>query len=195
MLLTILTVTAFAPPSHSRRAAYTPTRASSINVIENTAGSAAAQAQAEVLTKLLDELGLYERDPFSTVLGDVSASIRSFTNEPPAMDSADLGLEESRAMATGLLEKPKKNCEVTWCSALSVSSASQCLSTITCWNAPVLGVPNFYSSFGASDGGIDLCIDFRPRADASYGSVLEDGTYPEPTTREMVPLTAASACA
>ena len=35
------------------------------------------------------------------------------------------------------------------------------------------------------DGECELAVDFRPRAEAGYETVLPDGTYPEPTDRTM----------
>ena len=64
-------------------------------------------------------------------------------------------------------------------------AGEECLYTLTAWNLPVVGVPHLYTSMGVTDGGIDLCIDFRPRAEAGYELRKDDGSYPEPETREM----------
>ena len=48
-----------------------------------------------------------------------------------------------------------------------------------------MDVPHFFASVGVSDGAIDLHIDYRPRAEAGYDTQLPDGSYPEPTSREM----------
>ena len=66
-----------------------------------------------------------------------------------------------------------------------MAGAGQSLSALTCWNTPVVEVPHFFSSVGASESGIELTIDFRPRADAGYDTALPDGSFPEPTDRNM----------
>lgn len=107
--------------------------------------------------------------------------------------------------------KPKA--DVAWASALKLGGASPKFS-LTCWNTPQadmlrcdatrrtaarlrgradrtppclaqVDVPHFFASAGVSDGAIDLHIDYRPRAEAGYDTQLPDGSYPEPTSREM----------
>mmetsp|Transcript_22037 Transcript_22037/g.48044 ORF Transcript_22037/g.48044 Transcript_22037/m.48044 type:complete len:236 (-) Transcript_22037:171-878(-) len=74
---------------------------------------------------------------------------------------------------------------VAWCSGLEISDGqSRSMSRITAWCGPLTDVPHFVASAGVSNGGLDLYIDFRPRADAGYEKANPDGTYPEPDTRE-----------
>jgi len=88
---------------------------------------------------------------------------------------------------------------VSWCSALLVTlgdadscSIDECLegthwlSDIVCWNAPVNDVPHLITSIAVSDSGIDLLIDFLPRAEGGYDMSVEDGDgeYPQPQSRE-----------
>ena len=49
----------------------------------------------------------------------------------------------------------------------------------------LLQVPHLIAACGVSDGGIDLYIDFRPRADGAYDpSIASLSDYPAPETRE-----------
>ena len=147
-----------------------------------TATAELQKAQAAALNRVVNELGLFELGPFETPLGNT----RSFANEPPTADSAQLGLEESRRIAQGEVQKTgTKRCEVSWCSALNMVGAGQSLSALTCWNTPVIEVPHLFSSVGATASAIELTIDFRPRADAGYDTALPDGSFPEPTDRNM----------
>ena len=51
-------------------------------------------------------------------------------------------------------------------------------------------MPHLYWACGLIDGGssLSLVVDFRPRAAAGYETVLPDGTYPEPDSREAFAL-------
>ena len=58
--------------------------------------------------------------------------------------------------------------------------------SISAFCGPLTDVPHLIASVGVSDGGIDLYIDWRPRADAAYDpacATLAD--YPEPADRDM----------
>ena len=78
-------------------------------------------------------------------------------------------------------EAPGKS-NVAWCSALSMSDgAANARCSVTGWVGPLSDVPHLVASTGISNGGIDLFIDFRPRADCAYNPT---GVYPEPDTRE-----------
>ena len=78
-------------------------------------------------------------------------------------------------------EAPGKS-NVAWCSALSMSDgAANARCSVTGWVGPLSDVPHLVASAGISNGGIDLFIDFRPRADCAYNPT---GVYPEPDTRE-----------
>ena len=68
---------------------------------------------------------------------------------------------------------------------MNLGGAPESLSAVTCWNTPVIGTPHFFCSVGATQSGIELTVDFRPRVDAAYDTMLEDGSYPEPTDRDM----------
>ena len=85
-----------------------------------TAASALQSAQAAALEKVTGTLGLYEREPFQSSTG----SVRSFANEAPIADSAELGLEESRRIASGEVKRTTaEKSEVAWCSALNLGGA------------------------------------------------------------------------
>lgn len=71
---------------------------------------------------------------------------------------------------------------VAWCSGLLMSDGgSLSRASVTAWCGPLTDVPHLVVCAGVSDGGIDLFIDFRPRADAAYDP---SGEYPEPMSRE-----------
>ena len=129
------------------------------------------------------ELGLHPSDEFNLQPAGAVANVRSFVNQEKLVHE---GLEASRERALAAdnaaagLKRP-----IAWLSALGVSRAEDCLYTLTAWNLPVVDVPHLYTSVGVSGGAIELCIDFRPRAEAGYLSRLPDGSYPEPTSREM----------
>jgi len=75
---------------------------------------------------------------------------------------------------------------VAWCSGLLLKGGDTARSALTAFCGPLTDVPHLVASAGVSDGGIDLYIDWRPRADAAYDpafATLEN--YPEPTDRNM----------
>jgi len=74
---------------------------------------------------------------------------------------------------------------VAWCSGLTMSGGSISRSSVTAFCGPLTDVPHLICACGVSDGGVDLYIDFRPRADGAYDpacATLAD--YPDPETRE-----------
>jgi len=145
-----------------------------------------SEAQAKSVA-LVCTLGLYERATHKIPVGGAGLGrVTSFVNEEKKKSSSELGLEEARRMAEAKHAAPaKKKAEVTWCSALEVGSPELQLLTLTCWNTPQVDVPHLHTSVGVTPAGLEVTIDYRPRADAAYDSVLPDGSYPEPTSREM----------
>ena len=78
-------------------------------------------------------------------------------------------------------EAPGKN-NVAWCSALTLSDGDALArASITTFVGPLSDVPHLVAACGVSDGGIDLFIDFRPRAEGAYDP---SGEYEDPDTRE-----------
>jgi len=57
--------------------------------------------------------------------------------------------------------------------------------SLTAWNSPQVNVPHFYWAAAVEDESLSLTVDFRPRAAAGYDTILPDGSYPQPTSREM----------
>jgi len=103
----------------------------------------------------------------------------------PKTYAADLGFDSFSidGMSGAILsyEAPGKS-NVAWCSALSMSDgASNARCSITAWCGPLSDVPHLIASASASNGGINLFIDFRPRADCAYNP---SGEYEEPASRE-----------
>eukprot|EP00316_Scyphosphaera_apsteinii_P005998 CAMPEP_0119312430 /NCGR_PEP_ID=MMETSP1333-20130426/26405_1 /TAXON_ID=418940 /ORGANISM="Scyphosphaera apsteinii, Strain RCC1455" /LENGTH=277 /DNA_ID=CAMNT_0007317051 /DNA_START=96 /DNA_END=929 /DNA_ORIENTATION=- len=71
---------------------------------------------------------------------------------------------------------------VAWCSGLLMSDGqSASRASVTVWCGPLTDVPHLVVSAGVSGGGVDLFIDFKPRADAAYDP---SGEYAEPASRE-----------
>lgn len=74
---------------------------------------------------------------------------------------------------------------IAWCSGLQLGGGSVSRGSITAFCGPLTDVPHLVAACGISDGGVDLYIDFRPRADGAYDpqfGALAD--YPAPETRE-----------
>jgi len=74
---------------------------------------------------------------------------------------------------------------IAWCSGLTLSGPEISRGSVTAFCGPLTDVPHLIASCSISAGGIDLYIDFRPRAESGYDpacTTLAD--YPEPTTRE-----------
>lgn len=76
--------------------------------------------------------------------------------------------------------------KVAWCSSLALESADGLFfqRSVQVWNAPSIAVPHYHASLRASDGGIRLSLDFRPRLNAGYERQGADGAIPEPGSRE-----------
>ena len=148
-----------------------------------------ADVQAAQAAKIVAATGMYAGEKMDDF--GLMACVTTYISEEPKLDSSVLGLEESRKLAQraeGSQGGAPKS-DVAWCSALTCSTGKDySLKTLTAWNNPTIFTPNFYSAVGRVDGCISLCIDYRPRAEAGYDTVLEDGSYPEPTSREMFAL-------
>lgn len=139
-----------------------------------------ALAQQSATHRIVAANHMYESDPFS--IG--SATVLPYVPEQPKKDSSELGLEASRALANERQEAAPKG-DVAWCSALSSAQ----FYSLTAWNSPQIYVPHLYWAAGVvdSDSGsskLALTVDFRPRADAGYETMLDDGSFPEPDSRE-----------
>ena len=73
---------------------------------------------------------------------------------------------------------------VAWCSDLRVTGGDVTLASLTVWCGPMKDVPHLVCRTTVTASAVDLYIDFRPRAAVGYETMLEDGTYPEPDSRE-----------
>eukprot|EP00316_Scyphosphaera_apsteinii_P020507 CAMPEP_0119331916 /NCGR_PEP_ID=MMETSP1333-20130426/81661_1 /TAXON_ID=418940 /ORGANISM="Scyphosphaera apsteinii, Strain RCC1455" /LENGTH=372 /DNA_ID=CAMNT_0007341629 /DNA_START=47 /DNA_END=1166 /DNA_ORIENTATION=+ len=150
--------------------------------------SVIAKYQEAARSAIVDALGLFPCTSHSLTLNSGGeAIVQSFVSEPPKQDSGSLGLEESRKMASSersASAKPKA--ELAWLSTLSVIHRSgACEHSLTCWCNPTIGVPHLYVAAGIDGDELLMAFEFRPRAEAGYETRLPDGTYPEPTSREM----------
>ena len=145
------------------------------------AASRMAAAQTAALQAIVAQNNMFPSDQIELA----GATIKPFIPEEPKKDSSELGLEESRRIAQGdVVDSKAPKGEVTWCSSLSSDSTF----SLTAWNSPQVFVPHLYWCVECTDASLKLSMDFRPRATAGYETILEDGTYPEPTTREMFAL-------
>lgn len=113
------------------------------------------------------------------------ARVASALNLQPKPYAADLGFD-SFSLSSGCsgsiasFERPGKEANVAWCSGLSVTGPV-CRASITAWCGPLTDVPHLTAASGVSNGGVDLLIDFKVRADCGY---LPSGVYEEPASRE-----------
>lgn len=74
---------------------------------------------------------------------------------------------------------------IAWCSGLHLAGASVARGSVAAFCGPLTDVPHLIAACGVSDGGVDLYIDFRPRAECAYDPACASlADYPEPTTRE-----------
>uniref|UniRef100_A0A7S0LTK5 Uncharacterized protein n=1 Tax=Coccolithus braarudii TaxID=221442 RepID=A0A7S0LTK5_9EUKA len=161
MALHVLALLPGSPPSRSGFRM----RSSVLMTSTESAAAALSSTQASALDNVVSVLSLEEKDYPSEV----------------GFDSFTLG--GAGAGNVRAFDAPGKT-NVAWCSKLDFVSTDQSLSRITAWCGPLTDVPHLVVSTGVSGGGIDLSIDFRPRADAGYELRQPDGTYPEPTSRE-----------
>lgn len=74
---------------------------------------------------------------------------------------------------------------VAWCSGLTLSGGEVSRGAVAAFCGPLTDVPHLVVSCGVSDGGVDLYIDYRPRAESGYDPALPTlADYPSPETRE-----------
>ena len=143
--------------------------------------AALAEAQAATLSRVVADLNLHPRESFEVGVGAVTASVSSFTNQPLIVHE---GLEAARLIANAE-ENAMAGTKfpVAWLSALGVPGDADCLYTLTAWNLPSVSVPHLYTSVGVTGGALELCIDFRPRAEAGYTPIPK----PRPKKRRPYP--------
>ena len=119
--------------------------------------------QPASLAKVADTLGLTEKE-YAAELGYDSFSLAGSTGSVRSYEGSGTP-------------------NVAWCSGLAIEGAR---ASISAFCGPLTDVPHLIASVSISDGGIDLYIDWRPRADAAYDpacATLAD--YPEPADRDM----------
>ena len=75
---------------------------------------------------------------------------------------------------------------VAWCSGLQLTGAESARGSIGAFCGPLTDVPHLVAACGVSNSGIDLYIDWRPRAESAYDPALGNdlAAYPAPETRE-----------
>eukprot|EP00427_Karlodinium_veneficum_P030115 CAMPEP_0169182412 /NCGR_PEP_ID=MMETSP1016-20121227/30_1 /TAXON_ID=342587 /ORGANISM="Karlodinium micrum, Strain CCMP2283" /LENGTH=351 /DNA_ID=CAMNT_0009257609 /DNA_START=8 /DNA_END=1061 /DNA_ORIENTATION=- len=74
---------------------------------------------------------------------------------------------------------------VKWCSALQLMGSDVTISSLCGICTSKTDIPHIIAFCGISDGGIDLYIDWRPRADGQYDlSCATLADYPQPETRQ-----------
>ena len=143
--------------------------------------AALAEAQAATLSRVVADLNLHPRESFEVGVGAGTASVSSFTNQPLIVHE---GLEAARLIANAE-ENAMAGTKfpVAWLSALGVPGDADCLYTLTAWNLPSVSVPHLYTSISVTGGALELCIDFRPRAEAGHTPIPK----PRPKTRRPDP--------
>jgi len=119
--------------------------------------------QPVALSKVVDTLSLAEKE-YAAELGYDSFSLAGTTGSVRSYEGSGAP-------------------NVAWCSGLELSGAR---ASISAFCGPLTDVPHLIASAGISDGGIDLYIDWRPRADAAYDPACTTlAEYPEPSDRNM----------
>jgi hypothetical protein len=119
--------------------------------------------QPASLAKVVDTLGLTENE-YASELGYDSFSLAGTTGSVQSYEGQGAP-------------------NVAWCSGLQLPGAR---ASVAAFCGPLTDVPHLIASAGVSDGGIDLYIDWRPRADAAYDPACQTlADYPEPSDRNM----------
>jgi len=116
------------------------------------------------------------------------SKITSTLNLQPKDDPADLGFDAftiGGSSGTVLAYEGPGAPNVAWCSGLQMKGSDVARGSITAFCGPLTDVPHLVAMCGVSNGGIDLYIDYRPRADCAYDPACASlAEYPSPETRE-----------
>jgi len=104
----------------------------------------------------------------------------------------ELGLEAGDTRTHSLADKVDGSVQafvggrVAWASALHVplTGCDYSANWLTVWNGPLIGVPHYQLRMDVIEGHIELLVNFSPRGDAAYNTLLDDGSYPEFDSRE-----------
>lgn len=131
-------------------------------VMSADVGAAATTWQPGALRRVTSALAL-EAKPYAADLGFDSFS-----------------LPDGSAGSVSSYELSGKAANVAWCSGL-LMSGTVCRGSVTAWCGPLTDVPHLTAASGVSNGGIDLLIDFKVRAECGY---TPSGQYEEPQSRE-----------
>jgi hypothetical protein len=99
--------------------------------------------------------------------------------------AADLGfdsfsLPDGSSGSVSSYELSGKTANIAWCSGL-LMSGPVCRGSVAGWCGPLTDVPHLTAASGVSNGGVDLLIDFKVRAECGYNP---SGQYEEPQSRE-----------
>jgi hypothetical protein len=156
-----------------------------------TVGDAArriAAVQSTALHSIVRQNNMFPSEEIHVGLpSSGGATVSPFIAEAPKKDSSELGLEEARAAASERPAAAQKG-EVAWCSSLAAGSIDAGdFFSLSAWCSPQVYVPHLFWSAAICEGGTSLAltVDCRPRAEAGYETMLPDGTFPEPTDRNM----------
>lgn len=128
-------------------------------------GAAVTSWQPAAFSSVVSTLGLTEK-PYAADLGFDSFSMAGSTGEIKSFEGPGLP-------------------NVAWCSGLTLQGGETACGSITAFCGPLTDVPHLVASCTASSDGVDLYIDFRPRAEGAYDPQYATlAEYPEPETRE-----------
>lgn len=107
-------------------------------------------------------------------MGRIKAQIPLEAKDYPASLGLDASLTSYEAPGSP---------NVAWCSDLRLAGDTT-IASLTVWCGPLKDVPHLVARTVLTEDAVSSYVDFRPRADVGYATVLEDGTFPPPDSRE-----------
>jgi len=173
----MLTLAVTLSPGFNAPALSRATRQSKVTMVDTEATRDAAPGvssasdivtgwQPSALKKVVDTLQLTSKEDYPASLG---------------FDSFTMAGSTGKVMSYEGPGTPN----VAWCSGLEISGPELARGSVTAFCGPLTDVPHLVAACGVSDGGIDLYIDWRPRAESGYDSACASlSDYPDPETRE-----------
>jgi len=155
LLLCVAAVAAFAPSSNAAKRTQ-PLRAIDAKPLFEAQAANMAKIQAALPLEPKDYPASLGLDTFTTSDGG-AGSMASYEAPGPA--------------------------NIAWVSDMKIEGPTS-VASLTVWCAPLKDVPHLVCRTTATDAGVDVFIDFRPRAAVGYDTALPDGSFPEPDSRE-----------
>ena len=151
---------AFAPPPLATRL-----RGVSRATVVASAADIVTGWQPAALSKVVDTIGLTPKE-YAADLGFDSFTMAGSTGKIASYEGAGAP-------------------NIAWCSGLQLAGPDVSRGSVTAFCGPLTDIPHLIASCGVSGDGVDLYIDWRPRADAAYDPTFATlAEYPDPETRE-----------